>query len=98
MSAARLYRKGMVICKTKQNEQKCTGRREVFLDGVWPQAAACGRVTGVLLISAEAPLFVWVRHLQLCVTESLTLKQCGWVSHSLILGPLVLQIFGSFSG
>lgn len=52
----------------------------------------------VLLISAEAPLFVWVRHLQVCVTESLILKQCGRVFRSLVLGPLVLRIFGSVSG
>lgn len=33
-----------------------------------------------------------------CVTESLVLKPCGRVFDSLILGSLVLQIFGSLSG
>lgn len=90
-------RKEVVICKTKQNEtkqneQKCTVLR-------WSVATGSGLWAGNGCFSfLRRPRSVWVRHLQVCVTESLSLKQCGQVFHSLILGPLVLRIFGSFSG
>lgn len=89
------YRKEMVICKTKRTETYQEQGRLLR----WSVATGSGlwAVTGCFSF-LRAPRSVWVRHLQVCVTESLILKQCGRVFRSLVLGPLVLRIFGSVSG